>query len=224
MAQYAWQWQVIVQNQEIFYRGIYTTLILSCQATALGLVVSLIFLAGLKSSYNPLKWLIQAILEVLRDIPVLVLLIWIYYVLPILVGLKLDAWSACLVAFSFNISGFLTESFRAAVESISIRQYYSGLVHGLNKAQIWWYILLPQLYRRILPDLLNYLILVIKGTSLASVIAVPDLLYNSNLLISNSFRPLEIYTVLALVYCLMIIPMSLSTKWLERRLNTVNQI
>jgi len=215
---YIWNFKVVWENLEFFQKGIYFTLLMSAQVYILSLLLSVLFLIGLKSRFQFLRFIIGGCLEVFRNIPLLVFLIWVYYALPILINLKITAWEACLWTFALNLSGFLTASLKGKLESIPRSQYHSGLVLGLNKVQIWYHIILPQVFRASLPDLLNFLILAIKSTSLASVIAIPELLYQSNVLISNTYRPLEVYSVLALCYTLILLPLSLGAGLLGKKL------
>jgi polar amino acid transport system permease protein len=134
-----------------------------------------------------------------------------------LVGISLTPiWSGVL-ALSLNAGAFLAETFRSGLESISSGQRDAASVLGLSRRQTFVRIILPQAFRRVLPATANVFIGLIKDSSLLSVIAVPELTYQIQSQVQTTFRPLELYTVLAVTYFLLTYPLSLMSTWLERR-------
>jgi amine acid ABC transporter, permease protein, 3-TM region, His/Glu/Gln/Arg/opine family len=215
---YAWNWNVISQYKGVFIQGALVTIWLTLFAIVIGTLLGFA-LAFLKRSSNPaFSWLAKIYIELFRAIPILVLLIWIFYVVPILLDLRLSPFTAAVVALSINLSAFVAETVRAGIESIHRSQFESGLALGMTSRQVMKRIILPQAVRNMIPNLIGLYITELKNSSLASIIAVNELLHRSNILISNTFRPLEIYTTVAIVYLIIIIPLVWLSRMVERRL------
>jgi len=154
--------------------------------------------------------------EVFTGLPVLVLLVWLFYALPVVTGIAVAALPTAVFALSLNLAGFSAEVFRAGIQAVPRGQIEAACILGLTKAQTLRRIVFPQAMRLILPPLSGRYIETIKLTSLASVIAVNELLHMGQNLISVSFRPLEVYTVIALLYLLVIIPLVLVLRHCEK--------
>jgi ABC-type amino acid transport system permease subunit len=137
---------------------------------------------------------------VLRNTPLLVQLIWVYYCLPIVFGLDLSAVAACVLALSLHGGAYIAEIVRAGIQSIDPGQTEAAKSVGLNYWQTMIHVILPQAIRRIIPPLANEGITLLKYSSLVSTIGVADLTYQAQVVATTTFRPLEIYTALALEY------------------------
>lgn len=215
---YNWNWEIISLYKMIFIEGALVTLGLTFLVVIIGTGGGCL-MAVLKKSTNIFLSLFSKIyIELFRALPILVLLIWIYYVMPILFNWRVSGFWVAVVALSLHLSAFVAETIRAAIESVPSGQYESGLVLGMRKIQIMWHIILPQAVRNMIPNLLGLYVNELKNSSLASVIAVNELLHRSNILISNTYRPLEIYTTMAVVYLIIILPLIFVTRWFEKRL------
>lgn len=157
--------------------------------------------------------------EILLALPLLVLLIWIYYCLPILNrSFALNAFSSGVVALSLNLSAFVGETLRAGLETIPRSYTDAAHVIGLSRWQSFRGIVLPLAVRRVLPPLLAQYITTIKLSSLASVIAVYEFLHSAENIIAMTYRPLEVYTAVAVGYLVVILPLSLGVRFLEKRI------
>ena len=154
-------------------------------------------------------------IELFRALPILVLLIWVYYVAPLLFNIRLSPFFSALLALSLNLSAFVAETVRAGIEAIPKAQLESGVVLGIRSFKVMRTIILPQAFRSMLPNLMGLYIAQLKNSSLASVIAVNELLHISNTLISNTYRPLEIYSAVAFGYLCLTIPFTLLANKLE---------
>jgi len=215
---YTWNWEIIALYKNVFIEGALITLWLTLLAVILGTIVG-IFFAFFKRSRNYLLSIFAKIyIEFFRALPILVLLIWIFYVVPILFNWRLSAFTTALIALSLSLSAFVAETIRAGIESISKEQLESGLSLGMSYWQTMFKIILPQTIRNVTPNLLGLYINILKNSSLASIIAVNEILHRSNILISQTFRPLEIYTTVAIVYLMIIIPLIFLASYLERKL------
>ena len=216
---YQWNWNVIWSYKYVFIQGAATALWLTLLAVIIGTILGI--LVGLiRRSQNPILVVIAKIyIELFRALPILVLLIWLFYVSPILIGVQFSPFFTALIALSINLSAFVAETFRAAIESIPKNQFESGLTLGLSSTQTMIYIILPQAIKNMLPNLLGLYVNQLKNSSLASVIAVNELLHRANSVISNTYRPLEVYTAVAVTYLILIIPFSLFASWVEKRID-----
>ena len=157
-------------------------------------------------------------MEVFRDTPVLIQLIWFFYAFPIIIGVQLTPYEAALLALALNTSAYSAEIFRGGIQSIAAGQWEGAKAIGMRRSSIMRRIILPQVLRRMLPAFTNRAIEVAKMSSLASVLSVHELMYQGRLLSSTYYRPLEIFTTVALVYFLLIYPGSFLSYRLERRL------
>ncbi len=215
---YQWQWGVIWDNWDLFAQGALMTLFLTGSSVGIGLVAGL-FLGLAKMSSRP--WLripASVFVEVFRDIPLLVLLLWIFYCLPILTGLKIDIIESAILGISIHASAYLAEVYRAGIQSIDRGQMESARSLGMSFWQGMQRIVLPQAIRRMIPPFLNVTADFMKASALASVVGVWELLRQASNLIANTWRPLEAYTAVAVTYLLLIYPVVWLTGYLERRL------
>src|SRR5690606_19483075 len=136
---------------------------------------------------------LQLLVELFRCTPFLVLLLWFYYAFPVLIGIDMSASLAALLALSLYGGAFYSEIIRAGIVSIDPGQREAAQALGMTKGQGLRRIILPQALKRMVPPLMNQSILQLKNTSLVSVLAVPDLLYQGQLVAHETYRPLEIY-------------------------------
>jgi polar amino acid transport system permease protein len=214
---YQWDWQIIVTYKQVFLHGALVTLELSLLVIAMGTVFGFALAFAKRSKETVLVWLANSFIEIFRILPILVVLIWIYYVLPVLFNWRVSAFTAAVLALGFHLSAFVAETARAGIESVPEGQFESAASLGLNSRQTMTEIILPQALRNMTPNLLGLYLNEVKNSSLASVIAVNELLHQGNLLISNTFRPLEIYTTVAIVYALILVPLTLLARWAEKK-------
>jgi polar amino acid transport system permease protein len=215
---YQWDFSFIWSYRWLFVNGTLVTLAFTFGIVVLGLAVGL--LAGLVrlSRIAPLRWLSQAYVEVFRCTPVLVQLVWFYYALPILSGIEMSATTAGVLALSLYGGAFYSEIVRGGIASIETGQTEAALALGMTPAQSMRRIVLPQALKRMVPPLMNQSIIQLKNTSLVSVLAVPDLLYQGQAVAHDTYRPLEIYTLVAVIYFVILFPLTLLVGRLERRL------
>jgi polar amino acid transport system permease protein len=215
---YEWNWQIISLYKVVFIQGALVTIGLTFFTVILGTILGVAF-AFLKKSRNPIfSFIAKIYIEIFRAIPIIVLLIWIFYVVPILLDWRISAFVAAVIALSMNLSAFVAETVRAGLESIPHSQSESGLALGMSSRQVMIKIIMPQAIRNMTPNLMGLYINELKNSSLASVIAVNELLHRSNILISETFRPLEIYTTVAVVYLIIILPLAYLSRWFEHKL------
>ena len=220
-----WGWYVVNPTTESGYNnlrfllsGMYYTILLSVTAILISIVVGLLVaLPGL--SEKPFwRRLNQVYVECVRAVPILVLILWVYYGLPQVTGLSIGVFWAGVIALALSDSAFQAEIFRAGIQSINRGQYEAAHSISLNYFDTMRFIILPQAIRRILPALGNQLVYMLKMSSLVSVIGMAELTRKANELVVSEYRPLEIYTILVIEYLVLILIVSAGVRWLERRL------
>lgn len=216
---YHWHWNVLFSHDAYLLLGTglkYTLLVAALSlvfGNILGLTVALIRI----SKKPPFSQIAYIYTDFFRTTPPLVQLIWIFYVMPILFHISLSPVASGVLALSLNAGAFLSEIFRAGLQSIAQGQRDASFVLGLSPLQTFRHVVFPQALRRVLPPAGNVFISLIKDSSLLSVIAVSELTYQSQIFVTNTFRPLELYTALAVLYFMLTYPLSLLTSALERR-------
>lgn len=199
---------VITDHWRFLASGVGITLLLSVVSglTSLmaGLAVALLRLYG----PLPLRPAIVLYIDSMRAIPVLVVLVWTFFALPILTGLTMPPFVAALVGLTIHLAAYAAEIVRAGVESVRPGQTRAALALGMSRAQIVRRIVLPQAIVRMLPAFGSLLSITIKDTAIASVIAVPELMRQSETVSGQSFQPIEVYTFAMLVYFVILFPVT----------------
>lgn len=214
---YEWDFGILWAYRGLFLDGIIMTVSLTLAIVAGGLAVGLITAMGMLSGSRLLKGLSLGFIELFRCTPILVQLIWCYYALPILAGIELTPISASIIALSCYGGAFYSEIIRGGIVSIESGQREAGLALGMTPGLTMRRIVLPQALRRMVPALMNQSILQFKNTSLVSVLAVPDLVYQGQIAAHDSFRPLETYTAVALAYLAILLPVTLFVRHRDAR-------
>lgn len=221
-----WGWYVVdptkasgYVNLKFLLSGMYYTILLSLTAILISVVVGLLVALPGLSDKPFLRRLNQIYVEIVRAVPILVLILWVYYGLPQVTGLTIGVFWAGVIALALSDSAFQAEIFRAGIQSINRGQYEAAHSISLNYVDTMRFVILPQAIRRILPALGNQLVYMLKMSSLVSVIGMSELTRKANELVVSEYRPLEIYTILVLEYLVIILLVSAGVRWLERRLN-----
>ena len=159
-----------------------------------------------------------AYVEIFRGTPALVQLVWFYYCLPIFLGLNLPGFTAIVVALTLNVAAFYGEAYRSGIQALGKDQVDSADVLGLSYLQKMRYVIVPQAFRLVIPVLLSLSISLFKDTSLVSTLGVGDLMYQGRVVATQTYRPIEILTSVALIYFMIAAPVSMLTRRLELRL------
>ncbi len=208
---------IMQQAWPIMWKGMQMTLILCVAVISLGLIGGLA-VALLSIVHNPLvRWITIMIVDFFRAIPPLVLLIFIYSGLPF-AGIQLSPFVAVCLAFFLNTSAYYGEVYRAGIESISKGQMDAARSTGLNHVQAMTYVVLPQAVRNVLPDLISNTIEVVKLTSIASVVALTELLYSADMARSITYNTSPI-VMAAVMYLIILWPAVRLMARLENKMN-----
>jgi polar amino acid transport system permease protein len=222
-----WGWYVVdpttdtgFSNLRFLLSGMYYTVLLSVTAIVISIAVGLLVALPGLSEKPVLRRFNQLYVELVRAVPILVLILWVYYGLPQVTGLAIGVFWAGVIALALSDSAFQAEIFRAGIQSINKGQYEAAHSVSLNYVDTMRFVILPQAIRRILPALGNQLVYMLKMSSLVSVIGMAELTRKANELVVSEYRPLEIYTILVLEYLVLILFVSAGVRWLERKMKS----
>ncbi|SFG10513.1 amino acid ABC transporter membrane protein, PAAT family (TC 3.A.1.3.-) [Palleronia marisminoris] len=210
-------WQAALDSIPYLLAGVPYTLLIAFGGLAFGFVLGMIFGLLRLSPTAWLRWPAIAYIEIFRGTPVLVQVLFIFYGLPQLLGGPIDAITAGIAAIAVNSGAYISEIVRGGVQSIERGQREAGLSLGLSRAQTFRYIIWPQGFRRMIPALGNQGIISIKDTSLFAVIGVGELVRQGQIYIATTFRALEVYLMVAVLYLAITLTLSLALRMLERR-------
>ena len=215
---YSWDFGSLWSYRWLFLDGVEVTVLFTVAVVVIGLAAGLAAALGSLSRVGVLRWLSMAYVEVFRCTPLLVQLIWFYYAMPILTGFDLTPTTASILALSLYGGSFYAEVIRGGIVSIDVGQAEAGAALGMTPNQAMRRILLPQGLRQMVPPLMNQSIMQFKNTSLVSVLAVPDLVYQAQMVAHDNYRPLETYSAVAAAYFMILFPLTVFVRIGERRL------
>lgn len=212
---YRWDFASLWQYRVLLVRGLGYTLAFTVICVVLGLLVGLLTGLG-RLSHNPYFTApLRAYIEVFRCTPVLVQLVWFYYALPVLTGIEMSAMAAATLCLTLYGGAFYSEIIRGGIISIEAGQVEAGKALGMTRMQLLRRIVLPQAFKKMVPPLMNQSIMQLKNTSLLSVLAVPDLLYQGQVIAHETYRPLEVYSLIAVAYFAVLLPFTIWAKRME---------
>ena len=198
--------------------GLRQTIVICLIVIPLGLAGGLAFALLSRASLSPVRWAAVIAIDFFRAVPPLVLLIFVYSGLPF-AGLRPSPFAAVGIAFLLNTSSYYGEIYRAGIESIGLGQWDAARSTGLTLSQTLAYVVLPQAMRNVLPDLVSNTVEVVKLTSIASVVALPELLYSADMARSVTFNSSPL-VLAAAIYLIMLWPIVRLVSRLERRIAT----
>ena len=205
-------------NLKFLLSGLTTTMYISIISIVISILIGLLIAIPSLSKNKFLTYLNIGYVEIVRAIPLLVLILWIYYGLPIMTGISFSPFVSGIIALSISESAFQAEIFRAGINSIKKAQWEAGSSLGLGFFRKLRLVILPQAVKNILPAIGNQFVYVLKMSSLVSIIGIGDLTRKANELVVTTYRPLEIYTFLILEYLVLILIVSYLVRKLEKKL------
>jgi polar amino acid transport system permease protein len=214
---YDWHFDAVWDNLPFLLDGLKMTVALAVLSMAVSLLLGLLLSLARLSRWRVLRAVATGYTELIRGTPLLVQLLWIYYSLPILAGLVLSPFMTAFIGLTLNLTAFVAEVYRAGILSIARSQREAALALGMSGWQAMRRVILPQSVRRVIPPMGSIWVSLFKDTALVSVIAVPDLMYQGKVLAIDTYRPLEIYTAVALIYFVVTYPQARSVDWLFDR-------
>ena len=215
---YHWDFGFLWGFRGLIWKGLLYSILYTVGTILLGLVIGLV--TGLaRLSRNRLVTLpIAAYVEAFRCTPLLVQLVWMYYALPVITGIEIPAYLAAILALSLYVGSFYSEIFRGGVKSIESGQWDAARALGMTWVQVMRRVVLPQAVKRMTPPFINQSVIQLKNTSLVSTLAVADLMYQGTIITAATYRPLEVYTLIAVLYFLILFPATWLAQVYEGRL------
>lgn len=200
----------------ILLEGLRLTLIVTAGSLVLSTVLGLVWALMRVSGVRALVWISKAVVNLIRGIPIIVQLFYIYFVLPEF-GIKLSALQAAILGLGVAYSAYQAENFRAGIEAIDFGQIEAAQSLGMSWAMTMRRVILPQAFRIVLPPYGNTMIMMLKDSSQASTITVAELALKGQMIASSTFKNGTVFTLVALLYLCMSVPLILLVGWLERR-------
>src|SRR5216684_3682892 len=208
-------WSVVWKHRDALIAGTATTFLLTIATMAIAVPCGIVVAVLRLYAWRPVRALATGYVELFRNLPLILVVYWAFYVLPILTGLGLSPLATGLAALSLNVSAYNAETFRAGINSIRKGQLEAALALGLSRRKAMFKVVLPQAARRILPIFASTWVSLFKDTSLVSVIAVSELAYTSMQIRAHTFRVLEVLTAMAVIYWMMGYPQAKLVDWIH---------
>lgn len=200
--------------------GLWLTLEISAIVIAASAVLGFPLAVARMSKIEVIRWPAQMYIEVFRCTPLLIQLLWVFYALPALLGIDLPGKLSIIIALTAHLTAFMSETYRAGMQSVPVEQIEAAQMLRLNRVQILRHIIVPQAFRQQIPTILSLNVSMFKDTSLVSALGLADLTFQGNILSSQTYRPMEIFTMVAVIYFAIAFPATLLTSYIERRLLT----
>ena len=228
----AWGWYVINPttntgwiNIKFLISGMGDTILISVIAAAISIILGLVVALPGHSAKRGWRIVNRVYVEIIRSIPLLPMLFWVFYGLPLIfksmgLNIPIDPFWGAIITLAISDSAFTAEIYRSGIQSISKGQSEAAQTIGLSYMQTMQYVILPQAVRRILPPLVNQFIYIVKMSAFASVIGMQELTRRANELVVTEYRPLEIYSLLIVEYLILVLIISAGVRWLERRMGS----
>lgn len=219
LAAYKWDFSLVPNYLHLWMKGLGVTMAYSVGTIfggmIIGIVCGMLLLAKSKWVTLPVHYYV----EIFRCTPLLVQIVWFYFALPIVLDVTMPDWFAAGLGLTLYMGAFATEIFRGGIISIDKGQWQASRALGMTWLELMLHIILPQAIKRMTPPFVNQSIIQLKNTSLLYVVAIPDLMYTGSIIVSDTFRPLEVYTVVAIAYFIILYPLTLWAARLEARVD-----
>ena len=217
---YQFDFSAVASNWPFLLLGLRNSIILGATCLALGLSLGLI-VGAMRYTRNPfVNWPATLYVEVFRNTPVLVQIMWFFFAFPIISPFEVNAFTAASLGLTLNTSAFSAEIFRGGIRSVERGQWEAAKALGMSYVEQLRRVVLPQAVRRMLPAFMNRAVELMKMTSLASVIAYGELMHKAKQISTLEFNPIEMYTTVALLFFVVIFPMALFVQRFELRLKS----
>ena len=212
--------QFALSTGRLLLEGALVTLQITLVAVSCGVLIGLFVGVAELSSYRILRIPAKIYVDIIRGTPLLVQIFIIYFALPAIIGMRIEPYIAAVVACSINSGAYVAEIFRAGIQSIDKGQFEAGRSLGLNWYQTMLKIVIPQAFRRTIPQLGNEFIAMLKDSSLVSVIGFEELTRKGQLVIAATYRSFEIWSAVAIIYLIMTLTISRLVSYLEKKYNS----
>jgi len=210
-------WSVVWNHRDELLHGALLTVLLTVLTMLVAVPAGIVLALMRLSNSKPLSTVSHWFVEFFRNLPLILVVYWAFYVMPVLLHIEFSAFTTGLVALCLNVSAYNAETFRAGINSIRKGQMEAAVAIGMSRWQAMKQIIVPQAWRRVLPVLASTWVSLFKDTSLVSVIAVGELAHVALQIRSQSFRVLEMLTAMAVIYWLMGYPQAKLVDWIQKK-------
>ncbi len=217
---YALDLGAVTRNLDKLWEGLLVTLQLTIAANVIGVIAGFLLALIVLSPYRLLSWPATLFVEFFRCTPAIVQIVWFFYCIPMLFNVWLDPITMGIMALGLNLTAFNAEAYRASIQAVPREHLDAGIALGLSPAQRIRYIVQPQALRASLPVLLTNGIGTFQQSALVAIVGVADLMYQGKLVATETYRPIETFTIVALVYLAISLPVAQIVGWIERRQGT----
>ncbi|HEX9364942.1 MAG TPA: amino acid ABC transporter permease [Candidatus Dormibacteraeota bacterium] len=214
---YEFAWRVVTEYRFWLLEGVILSLKVASVSMLLAMALGLVVALGRMSPIWPLRTLASLYISVLRAIPLLVFILWMYYGVTLVSGLNIDAFWAGVLCLTLQYAAWLAEIYRAGLQAIDKGQREAALSTGLSRTRAFGKVIWPQAWRIIIPPLTNNFVGILKDSSLVGIIGVNELMRQSQIAVSLSFRPFELYTAAMVIYIVLTLAIARLSSALEQR-------
>lgn len=208
---------VVFDNWHFLLEGMQTTLLLTLIAIFGGLLLGTLLALARLAPFAPLSFVAGTYVNFFRSMPLILVIFWFYFLVPLIVGRPVGGFYSVLIAFVLFEAAYYCEIMRAGIQSVRQGQIHAGQALGLTYAQNMRYVVLPQAFRNMIPILLTQAIILFQDTSLVYVVGIKDFLVSADLVANRENRILEMFTTVALVYFIICLSGSLLIRRLQRK-------
>ncbi|MBW1961871.1 MAG: amino acid ABC transporter permease [Deltaproteobacteria bacterium] len=208
---------LLYESIGLLFHGLKYNILLTSLAVLIALPISCLFAVARMSRFHLIYYPATLYINILRSSPLLMVLFWVYYTIPMLIGREIHVFYAALAAIAAFEVAYFAEFIRSGIQSISVTQCRAGLATGLSSRQVTLYIILPQALRKMLPSLLTQSIIAFQDSTLASVIGVREIFQTTKIINSREMKPVLLYLFLAIVYFIMCYSLSRLVRGIEKR-------
>lgn len=210
-------WQVVINSVPHLWEGMQITLMLTVLAILGGILIGTVLALLRLSRFTILSFAAGSYVNFFRSMPLILVIFWFYFLVPIIVGRPVGGFYSVLIAFVLFEAAYYCEIIRAGIQSVRQGQVYAGQALGLTYRQNMRYVVLPQAFRNMVPILLTQGIILFQDTSLVYVVGVKDFLVSADLIANRENRLIEMFTVVASVYFVLCLAGSMFVKRLQRK-------
>lgn len=214
---YSFDFASVTNNLGPLLKGLVVTLQLTAAANLMGLTLGFVLALLIMSRWSVIRLPAMLFVEFFRCTPAIVQIVWFFYCVPMLFNVFLGSMTMGILALGFNLTAFNAEAYRAAIQNVPREQLDAGIALGLNPFQRILYIILPTAFRASIPVLLTNGIVIFQQSALVAIVAVQDLMYQGKTLATETYRPIETFTIIALIYFAVSFPVTQIVGYLERR-------
>lgn len=203
--------------RQALFDGLLLTLVFFFLGGGLGFALGLAITVADRVVVRPVRWVLIVFVELFRNTPLLVQLMWIHFALPQIIGVNMSVFQSGLVAITLNVGAYMSEILRAGIDSVPRVQWDACRALGLGRYPTWRFVVLPQAIRIVLPPLANMMVSLLKGTAILSILSIAELMRATSRISTHTARPVEAFTVAAILYILVGLATVRAFAWAERR-------